>query len=86
VLRAKRLRSTACSGAGGGDVLRAKRSRLRVKRSSGIEGVLRRRWHALGVDDVEDIKRVSGKKLLSVERAAHAPDIYIGAECTTRVH
>jgi hypothetical protein len=33
---AKRSRLMACSGAGGGDVLRAKRSR--VKRSSGVEG------------------------------------------------
>jgi hypothetical protein len=35
---AKRSRSTACSRAGGGDVLRAKWSRSRMKRSSGVEG------------------------------------------------
>jgi hypothetical protein len=35
---AKRSRSMACSGAGGGGVLWAKRSRSRVKRSSSVEG------------------------------------------------
>jgi hypothetical protein len=35
---AKWSRLMACSGAGGGDVLWAKRSRSRVKRSSGVEG------------------------------------------------
>jgi hypothetical protein len=69
----------------GGDVLRAKRSRSRVKRSSGVEGALRRRRCAPGVGGVEDLKCVSGKNLLSVERATH-PDIYIGARCTTHVH
>jgi hypothetical protein len=71
--------------AGGGDVLRAKRSRSRVKRSSDVEGALRRRRRALGVGGIEDLKRASGKNLLSVERATH-PDIYIGARCTTHVH
>jgi hypothetical protein len=76
-----------CSGAGEGNVLRAKQSRLRAKRSSGVEGkavegALHRQWHALGIGsveacsvsdrgwDVEDLKRASGKILLSVERAA----------------
>jgi hypothetical protein len=75
-------------------VLRAKRSRLRVKRSSGVEGevvkgVLRRRRCALGMGSieacsvsaqggsVEDLKSASDENLLSVERAARAPDIYI---------
>jgi hypothetical protein len=70
VLQAKRSRSTACSGAKGGDVLRAKRSRSRVKRLSGVE----------------DLKRVSGENLLSVEQAACAPDIYIRARCMTHIH
>jgi hypothetical protein len=47
-LRAKRSRSTACSGAGGGDALRVKHSRSRAKRSSGVEGMLRRWRRALG--------------------------------------
>jgi hypothetical protein len=85
VLWAKRSRLTACSGARGGDVLWVKRSRSRAKRSSGIEGALHWRQHAPGVCDVEDLKRVSGENLLSVERAAH-PDIYIGARCMTHVH
>jgi hypothetical protein len=29
---------------------------------------------------VEDLKRASGENLLSVERAAHTPDIYIGGQ------
>jgi hypothetical protein len=33
-----------------------------------------------GGDDVEDLKRASGENLLSVERAAHAPDIYMGGQ------
>jgi hypothetical protein len=59
-----------------------------------IEGALRRRRHALGVGgvkafsvsgrggdgDVEDLKHVSGKNLLSVERTTRAPDIYIGGQ------
>jgi hypothetical protein len=40
--------------------------------------VLHRRQCAPGVGGVEDLKRTSGKNLLSVERAARAPDIYIG--------
>jgi hypothetical protein len=90
----KRLRSTACSRAGGDDVLRVNGSRSRVKRSSGVEGevieatacfggeavegALDRRRRAPGVGGVEDLKRASGENLLSVERAARAPDIYIG--------
>jgi hypothetical protein len=46
---------------------------------------LRRRRRAPGVIDVEDLKRTSGKILLSVERAAR-PDIYIGVRCTTHDH
>jgi hypothetical protein len=83
-----------CSRAGGGDVLWAKLSRSRVKRSTDIEGEAveattcsrgkavegaLRRWRlAPGIGSVEDLKCVSGKNLLSVERAACAPDIYIG--------
>jgi hypothetical protein len=33
-----------------------------------------------GGDDVEDLKRASGENLLSVERAAHAPDIYMAGQ------
>jgi hypothetical protein len=44
------------------------------------EGALRRRWRAPGIGGIEDLKRVSGKNLLSVERAAHTPDIYIGGQ------
>jgi hypothetical protein len=80
VLQATRSRSTACSGARGGDMLRVKRSRSRVKRSSGVEGELRRRWRASGIGSVEDLKHVSGENFL------RAPDIYIGARCTTHVH
>jgi hypothetical protein len=43
-----------------------------------VEGTLRRRWRALGVGGIEDLKRVSDENLLSVERAARAPVIYIG--------
>jgi hypothetical protein len=66
VLWVKWSRSVACSGAGGGDVLRAKRPRSRVKRSSDVEGALHRQRHAPGVGGVEDLKRASGKNLLSV--------------------
>jgi hypothetical protein len=86
VIWVKWSRSTACSGAEGGDVLRAKRSKSREKQSSGIEGALRRRRHALGVGSVEDLKHTSGENLLSVEQAARAPDIYIGVRYMTRVH
>jgi hypothetical protein len=64
-------------------VLRVKRSRLRVKRSSGVEGevveatacsggeavegALRRWQRAPGIGGVEDLKRASGENLLSVE-------------------
>jgi hypothetical protein len=96
VLRAKRSRSTACSRARGGGVLQAKWSRLRVKRSRGVESevveamacsggeavkcMLHRRWRAPGIGAVEDLKRASDENLLSVERAARAPDIYIGGQ------
>jgi hypothetical protein len=50
-------------------VLQAKWSRMRVKRSSGVESALHRRRRALGVGDVEDLKRASGKNLLSVDWA-----------------
>jgi hypothetical protein len=75
-------------------VLRVKRWRSRAKRSSDVEGevveattcswgevlegVLRRRQRALSVGVIEVPKCVSGKILLSVKRAARAPDIYIG--------
>jgi hypothetical protein len=85
-LRAKRSRLTACSGAGGGDMLWVKRSRSRVNRLSSVEAALRRRWRASGVGGVEDLKHANGENLLSVERAALTPDIYIGARCTTCVH
>jgi hypothetical protein len=45
-----------------------------------IEGALRRRRHAPGVCGIEDLKCVSDKSLLSVERATRAPDIYIGGQ------
>jgi hypothetical protein len=59
-----------------------------------VEGALYRRRCALGVGGVEvcfisgrgsgggveDLKHTSGENLLSVERAAHAPDIYIGGQ------
>jgi hypothetical protein len=96
VLRAKRSRSMVCSEARGGGTLRVKRLRSRAKQSSGVEGeaveattcsrgeavegVLRRWWRAPGVGGVEDLKHVSGKNFLSVERAARTPDIYIGSQ------
>jgi hypothetical protein len=94
--RAPGPEATACFGARGGGVLREKRSRSRVKRSSGVkgeaveamacsrgevvEGVLRRRRCAPGVGGVKDLKHASDKKLLSVERATRAPNIYIGGQ------
>jgi hypothetical protein len=73
-----------------------------VKRSSGVEGeaveamaysvgeavegALRRSRRAPGIGGVEDLKRASGENLLSVEQAARAPNIYIGARCTMRIH
>jgi hypothetical protein len=51
-----------------------------------VEGVLRRGRRALGVGGVEDLKRVSGENLLSVEWAVRTHDIYIGARCVTRIH
>jgi hypothetical protein len=48
LLRVKRSMSTACSRAIGGDVLQVKRSRSRAKRSSDVEGALRRWWRAPG--------------------------------------
>jgi hypothetical protein len=75
-------------------MLRAKRSRLTAKQSSGVEGeaveamtcyrgeavegALRRRRRVPGVGGIEDLKHASGKNLLSMEQAAHAPNIYIG--------
>jgi hypothetical protein len=59
---------------------------LREKRLSGDEGVLCRRRRAPGIGSIEDLKRASGENLLSVKRAAHAPDIYIGVRCTMHVH
>jgi hypothetical protein len=51
-----------------------------------VEGVLHRGRCALGVGGIEDLKRVSGENLLSVEWAVRTPDIYIGARCVARVH
>jgi hypothetical protein len=87
----KQSRSMACSGAGGDGVLQAKRSRSRAKRSSGVEGeaveavtcsgVKRSRVRSVGSGGgVEDLKRATGENLLSVERAARSPDIYIGGQ------
>jgi hypothetical protein len=45
-----------------------------------FEGALHRRWRALGVGGIEDLKRASDENLLNVERAAHAPVIYIGGQ------
>jgi hypothetical protein len=67
VLRAKRSRSTACSGARGSDLLRAKRSRSRVKRSSVIEGALRRRRRAPG----EAIEQRRGRAPYAVACSGH---------------
>jgi hypothetical protein len=77
-------------------MLWAKWSRSRAKRSSGdegkvvqaaacsggkaVEGALRRWRRALGICSVKDLKHASGEILLSVERATHAPDIYIGGQ------
>jgi hypothetical protein len=66
-------------------MLRAKWSRSRAKRSSGVEGAICKRRHAPGVGGVEDQKRASGKNLLSVKWAAR-PDIYIGVRCMTHVY
>jgi hypothetical protein len=57
-----------------------------MKQSSGIEGEAVEAMACSGgeviegVGNIEDLKRASGKNLLSVERAAHAPDIYIGGQ------
>jgi hypothetical protein len=83
-------------------VLQAKWLRSRVKRSSGVEGeavkvmacsegegvegALRRRRHALGIGGIEDLKHASGENLLSVEREARTPNIYIGARCMMCIH
>jgi hypothetical protein len=45
-----------------------------------VKGVLRRRWHAPGIGDVEDLKRASGKNFLCVEQAVRTADIYIGGQ------
>jgi hypothetical protein len=42
--------------------------------------MFRRRRCALSIGNVEDLKRASGENLLSVERGARAPDIYIGGQ------
>jgi hypothetical protein len=99
VLRVKRSRLTACSGVGGGGVLWVKRLRSRVKRLSGVEGeavevtacfggevvegVLHRWQRAPGVVDVEDLKRASGKNMLSVEWATCTLIFILGARCVT---
>jgi hypothetical protein len=96
VLRVKRSRSMVCSGARGGGTLWVKWLRSRAKQSSvvegeaveatacsggeAVEGVLRRRRRAPRVGGVKDLKHVSGKIFLIVERAARAPDIYIGGQ------
>jgi hypothetical protein len=46
--------------------------------------VKRSRARSVG-SGIKDLKRASGEILLSVERITHAPDIYIGARCATRV-
>jgi hypothetical protein len=65
---------------------------MACSRGEVVEGALHRRLCAPGVGGIEDLKRVSGKNLLSVEWAArvsgenllsvewaaHTPDIYIG--------
>jgi hypothetical protein len=102
VLQVKRSWLTACSGVGGGGVLWVKRLRSRVKRLSGVEGevvevtacfggevvegTLRRRRRAPGVVGVEDLKRASGKNLLSVERATCTLIFILGARCATCIH
>jgi hypothetical protein len=80
--RSDQAASRVCSVCG--SVLWEKRSWSRAKRLSGIDGALRRRRCASSVGGVEDLKRASGKNLLSVEWAAR-PDIYIGARCTMHV-
>jgi hypothetical protein len=45
-----------------------------------VEGALHRRQRAPSIGGIKDLRRVSGKNLLSVERAACAPDIYIGGQ------
>jgi hypothetical protein len=68
--------------------LRGKRSRRRcapgVKRSRarsiGVDGVEACSVSGRGGGGVEDLKRASSKNLLSAERAACAPDIYIGGQ------
>jgi hypothetical protein len=48
--------------------------------------MLRRRQRALGVDGVEDLKRVSGKNLLSAERAVCVPNINIRGQMREHIH
>jgi hypothetical protein len=57
-----------------------------VLQGEAVEGALCRRRRAPSVGGVEDLKRVSDENLLCVERAARAPDIYIGARCATCIH
>jgi hypothetical protein len=86
VLQAKRPRSRVkrSSGVKGEAVKGVLRSRRRAPGVGGIE--------ACSISDrgggggVEDLKRVSGKNLLSAEQAACTPDIYIGVRYTMHVH
>jgi hypothetical protein len=58
---------------------------MTCSRGEAVEGTLHRRWRALGVGGIEDLKRASDKNLLSVERAVRAPVIYIGGQmCDAR--
>jgi hypothetical protein len=77
-------------------VLRAKRLRSKLKRSSdvkgeaieamacsggeAVKGALRRWRRAPFNGGVEDLKCANGENLLSVEQAVRAPDIYIGGQ------
>jgi hypothetical protein len=51
-----------------------------VLQGEAVEGAHHRQWHAPGIGGIEDLKRTSGKNLLSVEQAACTPDIYIGGQ------
>jgi hypothetical protein len=53
---------------------------MACSRGEAIEGVIHRRRHAPGIGGIKDLTRASGENLLSVERAARAPDIYIGGQ------
>jgi hypothetical protein len=73
--RAPGKRSRSMSGVEGETV-----EATACSRGEAVEGTLRRGWRAPSVVGVEYLKRVSGKNLLSVERAARALDIYIGGQ------